>query len=97
MLFVTLGLGSVVASAVSTAPWLAALSRSKAQIFAASGSLLLVNYWLIVIRPRRCAPGELCHPESATMRFNRRVLYVSVIVYLVAMALTFAPPLFTGD
>jgi hypothetical protein len=90
---VTLGLGSVVASVVSSAPWLAALSSHKTELFAVSGALLAFNYWLVVFRPRRCAPGELCHPDTPAMRVNRRVLYVSIAVYVVAAAVTFGAAL----
>jgi hypothetical protein len=58
-------------------------------MFSASGALLALNYWLIVVRPRRCAPGELCHVDSPLMRWNRRVWWASVAVYVVALALTY--------
>ena len=84
----TLGLGSVIASAVSAAPWLAVISRHKNLMFSVSGALLALNYWLVVVRPRRCAPGELCHIDSPLMRWNRRVLWVSAAVYVIALVLT---------
>jgi hypothetical protein len=73
MFFVTLGLGSVIASAVSAAPWLAVISRHKNLVIGVSGTLLALNYWLVIVRPRRCAPGEVCHVDSPLMRWNRRV------------------------
>ena len=85
----TLGLGSVIASAVSVAPWLATVSRHKNLMFAASGVLLAVNYWLVVIRPRRCQPGDLCHVDSPLMRWNRRLWWTSAGVYAIAAALTY--------
>ena len=85
----TLGLGSVIASAVSAAPWLAVISRHKYLTFSASGALLALNYWLVVVRPRRCAPGELCHVDSPVMRWNCRVWWASAVVYVIALALTF--------
>ena len=84
-----LGLGSVIASAVSAAPWLAVISRHKNLMFSASGALLALNYWLVVVRPRRCAPGELCHVDSPLMRWNRRVWWTSASVYAIALALTY--------
>ena len=48
-------------------------------MFGASGALLALNYWLVVVRPRRCAPGELCHTDSPLMRWNRRVWWVSPV------------------
>ena len=88
-----LGLGSVVSSAVATAPWLVTVSRHKNLVFAVSGLLLAVNYWLVVVRPRRCAPGELCHVDSPTMRLNRWLFWLSVGIYAMAGVLTFASPL----
>ena len=89
MLFVTLGLGSVVASAVATAPWLAVVSRHKGLVFGVSGMLLALNYWLVVVRPRRCAPGEICHVDSPMMRWNRRIYWLSVTLFVAAGAVTY--------
>jgi hypothetical protein len=79
----------VVASAVTVAPWLAVISRHKAPVFAVSGLLLALNYWLLVVRPRRCAPGELCHVDSPLMRWNRRVFGVSAVIYVLALGVTY--------
>jgi hypothetical protein len=89
-LFVTLGLGSVVASAVSAAPWLAVVSRHKELVFSLSGLLMALNYWLVIVRPRTCAPGELCHIDSPLMRWNRRVFWLSLTIYIIALGLTYA-------
>jgi mercuric ion transport protein len=86
---VTLGLGSVVASAVSAAPWLVAFSRQKDMVFGATGTLMALNYWLVVVRPRRCAPGEICHVDSLLMRWNRRIYWLSAVVYVAALVLTY--------
>ena len=91
-MFVTLGLGSVIASAVSTAPWLAVLSRHKGLMFGTSGLLLLLNFWLVIVRPRRCAPGDVCHVDNPLMRLNRRLWWISVVVYVVALVLTYGSP-----
>ena len=85
----TLGLGSVIASTVATAPWLAVLSRHKGVIFSIAGLLMALNYWLVVVRPRRCAPGETCHVDSPLMRWNRRIYWVSAVVFVVALVLTY--------
>jgi hypothetical protein len=86
---VTLGLGSVVASAAASAPWLAVISRHKDLLFALSGGLMALNYWLVIVRPRRCAPGDVCHTDSPLMRMNRRLFWVSAGVFFVALALTY--------
>ena len=74
---------------MTAAPWLAVISRYKTTVFAASGLLLALNYWLVVVRPRRCAPGELCHFDSPLMRWNRRVFWTSALVYASALMLTY--------
>lgn len=88
-MLVALGLGSVVASAVTTVPWLAVVSREKRLVFAVSAGMLALNYWLVVARHRRCAPGELCHVDSPAMRWNRQVFWFSVFVYIAAAGLAF--------
>ena len=50
---------------------------------------MALNLWLVVVRPRSCAPGDACHVDSPVMRFNRRVLWVSGVMYVVALALTY--------
>ena len=79
----------MIASAVTVAPWLMVIGRHKSPVFVASGVLLASNYWLVVVRPRRCAPGELCHIDSPWMRWNRRVFWLSVAIYISALGLTY--------
>jgi hypothetical protein len=79
----------VVASAVSTAPWLAIVSRHKEAVFGLSGLLMALNCWLVVVRPRACAPGEVCHVDSPLMRWNRRVFWLSAAIYAIALVLTY--------
>ena len=74
---------------MSAAPWLAVISRHKYLMFSVSGALLALNYWLVVVRPRRCAPGELCHIDSPLMRWNRRMWWVSAAVYVIALVFTY--------
>ena len=65
-------------------------------MFVASGLLLALNYWLVVVRPRRCAPEEVCHVDSPLMRFNRRIWWVSAVVYVIALTLTYGALLVLG-
>jgi hypothetical protein len=58
-------------------------------MFIGAGLLLSLNYWLVVVRPRRCAPGDVCHVDSPLMRVNRRVWWVSAAVYVIALVLTY--------
>ena len=91
-MFVSLGLGSVIASVIEVAPWLSTITRNKGLVFVGVGAMLLLNYWIAVDRPRRmnCAPGELCHVDSPAMRFNRRLFWISVAVYSIALTVTYA-------
>ena len=88
----SLGLGSVIATAFEAAPWLGTIGRHKGLVFTAVGALLLVNYWLTIIRPRQmnCEPGEACHIDSQTIRLNRVLFWVSVTIYAGAVAFTYA-------
>ena len=69
------------------------ISGYKSLVFGLSGVMLALNYWLVVVRPRRCAPGEICHVDSPLMRFNRRIFWLSASVYLVALIVTLGAPL----
>ena len=91
-MFVSLGLGSVIASAVEVAPWLTVPGRHKGLVFTLVGVMLAFNYWLVIVRARRgdCKPGELCHPDSPAARANRILFWLSVVVYVVAVAATYA-------
>ena len=74
---------------MSAAPWLASISRHKNLVFVLSGLLMALNYWLVVVRPRRCAPGDVCHMDSPLMRVNRRIFWFSTVVFVVALLLTY--------
>jgi hypothetical protein len=90
--FVSLGLGSVVATSVEAAPWLIPFGRHKTAVFAAVGMVLAINYWVAIVRPRRmdCAPGEICHVDSPAMRWNRIVFWTSVVIWAGAVTLAYA-------
>lgn len=85
----TLGLGSVISSVVEVAPWFPQIGRHKTLLFSASGLLLALNYWLVVVRPRACEPGALCHMDTPFMRFNRRLYWLSLAIYVGAVAITY--------
>jgi hypothetical protein len=67
------------------------IGRHKGDVFLAVGSLLVLNYWLAIVRPRRmhCAPGDVCHVDSPTMRVNRVMFWVSVMMYTSAVTFTY--------
>jgi hypothetical protein len=68
------------------------IGRHKTAVFLTVGALLAVNYWLAIVRPRQatCAPGEVCHVDSPTMRVNRVLFWSSVVIYAGAVTFTYA-------
>lgn len=81
------------ASVIDAAPWFVELQRYKAVMFVVSAAVLALNYRVVVVRPRRCAPGELCHVDTPFMRFNRRLYWISVSLFLAAILLTYGSEL----
>jgi hypothetical protein len=69
-----------------------AIGRYKERMFVAVGLLLAFNYWVAIVRPRNmnCAPGEVCHIDSPSMRLNRGLFWVSVSIYAGAVSFTYA-------
>jgi len=63
----------------------------KGYIFPAVGALLAFNYWLVVVRPRTlvCEPGDVCHVDSRTSRFNRAMFRVSLLIFGLALVMTY--------
>ena len=91
-MFVSLGLGSVIATTIEAAPWLMTIGRHKTAVFTAVGVMLAVNYWLAIVRPRRldCAPGDVCHIDSPAMRVSRIMFWMSVVIWAGAVTFTYA-------
>jgi hypothetical protein len=77
------------ASLIETAPWIVVLERHRTVLFSLSGVLLALNYWMVVVRPRQCTPGELCHIDSPFMQFNRRLYWISLALFILALVVTY--------
>ena len=77
------------AALIETAPWIVVLERNRAVLFGASGAFLVLNYWMVLVRPRLCAPGEMCHIDSRFMRFNRRLYWLSLALVATALVVTY--------
>src|SRR4051794_7287509 len=88
-LLVLFGLGATVASVLSEAPWLVALSHHKPWVFTVAGVLISSNFvYIYAIAPRLQARNGACDPADPTAcqtasRFSRIVLWCSAVVYLV--------------
>ena len=91
-MLVSLGLGSVIASAIDVAPWITIPGRYKGIVFTLVGVVLAFNYWFVIARGRRadCQPGELCHPDNPAARANRILFWASVAIYVAAVCATYA-------
>src|SRR5258708_27779194 len=87
-LLVLLGLGATVASFLSAAPWVIALSHHKNWVFAISGALIASNFvYVFVLTPRlrgqslRCSPDDPQACEAAS-RMSRVILWISGAIYI---------------
>lgn len=92
---VLLGLGATVASLLSAAPWLLALSRHKVWVFSFSGLLITANFlYLYVIAPRLRAQAAGCPTDGTAAcdtagRVSRIVLWTSAAVYLTGLFVSY--------
>lgn len=88
-LLVLVGLGATVASFLSAAPWLVTLSRHKAWVFAAAGTLIALNVaYVYALAPRLRGADATCTPDDPTAcgtadRVTRLVLWISAAIYVV--------------
>ena len=92
-LFVTLGLGGVVAATVSTVPGLITLSHYKGWVFLMAGVLIALNVFLIYVRPRRqqvCEVGGTGGRCEVAGRWSKGILWVSLGLYTVGVSATYA-------
>ena len=88
-LFVLLGLGATVASVLSEAPWLVALSHHKNWVFLVAGALIFGNFgYVYALAPHLQARSGACDPNDpkgcqTASRFSRLVLWCSAVLYLI--------------
>jgi mercuric ion transport protein len=93
-LLVLFGLGASVASMLSFAPWLVALSRHKPWTFSVSGVLIALSfvntYWIAPrLRPDECSPDN---PDACAQvsKLSRVLLWVSATIYAIGLFAAFA-------
>lgn len=90
-LLVSLGMATVVVSAVSTFPWLVPLTQQKAWLFLGAGVLLGLNFYL-VYRPNKqvaCDAGAGPSGCEVANGWNRVVLWVSAGIYAVGLFMAY--------
>lgn len=96
-LLVLAGLGATVASLLSAAPWLVALSRHKTAVFATSGLTTAAGFLYVYrIAPRLRARQLTCPPDddscAAADRVSRVLLWISAMAYTVGLTAAYLIP-----
>ncbi len=90
ILFVILGMGSVLASLASSFPILITLSMHKAWVFAVSGLILLIGGWLLYRQGRYCpADPVLARQCEISHKWNVRLFWTSAFIWLVGFFFAF--------
>ena len=88
-LLVLFGLGATVASVLSEATWLVAMSHHKNWVFLVAGLLISGNFvYVYAIAPGLQARNGACDPSDPSAcytasRFSRVVLWCSAVLYLI--------------
>ena len=98
-LFVLLGFGATVASLLAVAPWLVALSRHKAWVFALATLLIAVNwYYVYRIAPRLLVASGTCAADDpdacarATV-VSRWLLWCSTVMLGAGLSVAYLLPM----
>ena len=88
-LFVLFGLGATVASVLSAAPWLVAMSHHKNWVFGIAGLLIGANFsYVYAVAPGLRGRSGACDPDHPSAceiasSFSRIVLWSSAVLYAV--------------
>lgn len=93
-LIVSLGAGSALASAFAAYPQLSWIGTHKAQLFAFSGSILLLSgIWRYRQRYAPCpVDPQLAHACGKTRRWSLVLYSVSVVIYLTGFSFAYILP-----
>jgi len=90
IIFVTLGLGSVVVSMTSAFPFLITLAKHKVWVFAASALMLAISGWLMYRPGRHCPSDPVLARKCATVqKWNQRIYWTSVVIWCVGFFAAF--------
>ncbi|WP_372836455.1 hypothetical protein [Pontibacterium sp.] len=81
---VTLGMGGVVASLVSTLPWLAWLSQYKAITFSITALVLAYSWW------RLHRTGQCDLTSARLLKWQRRILAANSLIFIVSVFTAYA-------
>jgi len=96
-LLALLGLGATVASVVASAPWLVALSRHKAWVFATSALLVAGNFYYVYrLTPRLLMRSGACGVDDPSCarasRASRALLWLSAVLLAAGFAVAYVLP-----
>ena len=90
IILVTLGMGASVAAMTSSFPFLIILSQNKIWVFAISGLMLALSTWLSYRPGQQCpSDAELAHICRLSKLWNRRILWLSIIIWSVGFFAAF--------
>lgn len=90
-LLVFLGFGAVVASVVSSLPFLVVLSQHKLAVFGAAALIILLA-WIISNRASSCPIGERKDDCQQLKRASRIVLMASTVLWVIGFSSAFVLP-----
>jgi hypothetical protein len=90
-----------VASVLASAPWLVALSRHKAWVFAASGLLIAGNFYNVYrLAPRLLARSGACDVDDPSCaratKTSRGLLWMSALLLAVGFSVAYLLPVILG-
>ena len=90
LIFVTLGMGAVIASLITQFPVLTTLSHYKFWIFLSAALLLIITAWLLW-RPNRSCPADpkLAKLCNQIQTWNKRIFWVSLTIWIVSFVVTY--------
>ena len=90
IIFVALGLGTVIAALISQYPIVVVFSQHKIWIFLVSALLLLFCTWLLWRSERSCpADPGLAAACNKIQMWNKRIFWVAVIIWLIGFLVTY--------
>jgi len=90
IIFVSIGLGAVIATLISQFPMLVTLSKFKIWVFLIALIFLIFTAWLLW-RPGQSCPSD---PKLATLcnkiqKWNKRIFWVALIIWLIGFGVTY--------
>ena len=91
IVLVSLGLGAAVAALYGKLPFLTFLGLHKGWVFLATGLILAIAAW-VLFRPHRTCPAdpELAKACARADKWNRRLFFVSMMIWLVSLFAAYA-------